>query len=167
MVVYCEERTDEDLLLDIGEAARVLLVGCPACANLSCAVRQQEDAPFMKIGVMGVKALSLSAEMNRTAELLRQKGMSVDSWIPSGIPASCCALNDSSRKKLFDRAQDRDVVAVFSCESGKKSLENILPNKRVVGAMHAKGLLRVVTRRKRREIFVDKDTAEVMDFALE
>jgi hypothetical protein len=55
---------------------------------------------------------------------------------------------------------------VFSCESGKKSLENILPNKRVVGAMHAKGLLRVVTRRERREIFVDKDTAEVMDFAL-
>ena len=110
MVVYCEERTDEDLLLDIGEAARVLLVGCPACANLSCAVRQQEDAPFMKIGVTGVKALLLSAEMNRTAELLRQKGMSVDSWIPSGIPASCCALNDPSRKKLFDRTQDRDVV---------------------------------------------------------
>ena len=121
----------------------------------------------MKIGVTGVKALSLSAEMDRIAELLRRKGMSVDSWIPSGIPASCCALNDSSRKKLFDRAQDRDVVAVFSCESGKKSLENILPSKRVVGAMHAKGLLRVVTRRERREIFVDKDTAEVMDFALE
>jgi hypothetical protein len=46
-------------------------------------------------------------------------------------------------------------------------VESILPDKRVAGAMHAKGLLRVAARRRRREIFVDKDTAEIMNFTLE
>ena len=167
MAVYCEKRTDEDLLRDIGEAGRVLLVGCPVCGNFSLAVHQQEDGPVMKLGLTGGKPLLLGTEMNRTAELLKEKGVSVDSWILSGIPTSFCAISKPSQEKLFDQARDRDAVVVFSCESGKKRVESILPKKKVVCAMHAKGLLRVVTRRKRREIFVDADTAEIMNFTLE
>ena len=167
MAVYCEKRTQEDLLRDIGEVGRVLLVGCPVCPNFSCAVHQQEDGPVMKLGLMGGKPLLLGTEMNRTAELLKKRGVSVDSWILSGIPASLCAITEPNRAKLFRRARDRDAVVVFSCESGKNRVESILPKKRVVRAMHAKGLLRVVTRRRRREIFVDKDTAEIMDFTLD
>jgi hypothetical protein len=120
----------------------------------------------MKLGLAGPKALLLGREIDRTAELLRAKGRSVASDILSGIPASFCAMSESNREKLLDQARDRDLVVVFSCESGKKSVESILQDKRVVGAMNAKGLLRVVTRRRRREIFVDKSTAEVIDFTL-
>ena len=166
MAVYCKKRTDEDLLRDIGEAGRVLLVGCPVCANFSLAVHQQEDGPVMKLGLTGGKPLLLGKEMNRTGELLKQKGVSVDSWILSGIPASFCAISKPSREKLFDQARDRDAVVVFSCESGKKCVEGIVPNKRVAAAMSSKGLLRVVTRRKGRTVFVDKDSAEIIEFSL-
>jgi hypothetical protein len=167
MAVYCEKRTNEDLLRDIGEADRVLLVGCPVCPNFSCAVSQQADGPILKLGLTSAKALLLSTEIDRTAELLEEKGASVDSWILSGIPASFCAMSEPNREKLLDRARDRDVVVAFSCESGKRSVESILPNTKVVGAMHAKGLLRVTTRRRLREIFVDPGTAEIMNFRLE
>lgn len=167
MPIYCEKRIDEDLLRDIGEASRVLLVGCPICPNFSCVVHRQGDGPVSKAGVRGIKPLLLVAEMSRTAELLRDKGVSADSWTLPGMPPTFCAISDPNRKKLFDKAQDRDAVVVFSCESGHRCVENILPNKRVVGAMHAKGLLRVVTRRKGRMVFADKESAEIIKFALE
>jgi len=119
------------------------------------------------MGVKGIKPLLLGAEMNRTAELLREKGVSADSWTLPGMPPSFCAIRDRTRKKLFEKAQDGDAVVVYSCESGHKCVEDIVPNKRVVAAMHAKGLLRVVTRRKRRTVFVDRDSAEIIEFRLE
>jgi hypothetical protein len=119
------------------------------------------------MGVKGIKPLLLDREMKKTAELLKGKGVATDSWTLPGMPASFCAISDPIRKKLFDRAQDRDAVVVFSCESGKKCVEGIVPNKRVVAAMSTKGLLRVVTRRKGRTVFVDKESAEIIKFTLD
>ena len=167
MAVYCEKRTDEEIVRDIGEAGRVLLVGCPVCANFSGVVHRQADGPVSKMGMKGIKPLLLDKEMKKTAELLRGKGVATDSWTLPGMPASFCAISDPTRKKLFDKAQDRDAVVVFSCESGKKCVEGIVPNKRVVAAMNAKGLLRVVTRRKGRTVFVDKESAEIIKFTLD
>ena len=167
MAVYCEKRTDEEIARDIGEAGRVLLVGCPICANFSGVVHRQADGPVSKMGMKGIKPLLLDKEMMRTAELLRGKGVATDSWTLPGMPASFCSITDPTRRKLFDKAQDRDAVVVFSCESGHKCVADIVPDKKVVAAMNAKGLLRVVTRRKGRTVFVDKDSAKIIKFPLE
>lgn len=167
MAVYCEQRADEDLLRDIGDAGRVLLVGCPVCPNFSCVVHQQGDGPVSKMGLKGINPLLLEAEMEKTAELLRSNGIAADCWTLPGMPASFCSITDPTGRKLFDKAQDRDAVAVFSCESGHKCVADILPDKKVVAAMNAKGLLRVVTRRKGRRVFVDKDSAAIIKFPLE
>jgi hypothetical protein len=167
MAVYCEMRTDEEILRDIGEADRVLLVGCPVCPNFSCVVHQKEDGPVEKLGVKGIKPLLLEKEMNKTAGWLQDKGVSADAWTLPGMPASFCAISDSTRKKLSEKAQDRDAVVVFSCESGHKCVEGIVPEKRVVAAMNATGLLRVVTSRKGRKFFVDRDSAQIIKFTLE
>jgi len=92
MAVYCEKRTDDDLLHDIGDASRVLLVGCPICPNFSCVVQQHGGGPVSKMGVKGIKPLLLEKEMNKTAEWLQDKGVSVDSWTLSGMPASFCSI---------------------------------------------------------------------------
>jgi hypothetical protein len=167
MAVYCEKRTDEELLRDIGEAGRVLLVGCPVCPNFSSIVHQEADGPVSKMGVKGIKPLRLEREMNRTAEWLRQEGVSADSWTLPGMPASFCAISEPTRRKLHEKAQDSNAVVVFSCESGHECVEGIVPQKKVVAAMHAKGLLRVVTRRRGRAVFADKDSAEIIKFTLD
>jgi hypothetical protein len=87
----------------------VLLVGCPVCANFSGVVHRQADGPVSKMGMKGINPLLLDKEMQKTAELLRGKGVATDSWILSGMPASFCAISDPTRRKLFDKAQDRDA----------------------------------------------------------
>jgi hypothetical protein len=119
------------------------------------------------MGVKGMRPLLLETEMNQTAEWLGDKGVSADCWTLPGMPASFCAISDSTRKKLFDKAQDRNAVVVFSCESGHECVEGIVPDMRVVAAMHSRGLLRVVTRRKRRTLFADRDSAKIISFTLD
>ena len=168
MAVYCEKRADEELLRDIGEAERVLLVGCPICPNFSCVIDQQADGPVTRAGLRSIKPLLLSEAMNRTAELLTDKGVAADCWTLPGLPAvSFCSITDSARRKLAERARDRDTVVVFSCESGHTCVESTVPDKRVVPAMNAKGLLRLVTRRKGWTVYAERDSAAIIKFALE
>jgi hypothetical protein len=165
MAVYCAPRTDEDVFAEIGDAKEVLLVGCPSCANMSCAIHRQDDRPVVRLTPTGIKAVCMKDEMLRLSGLLEQRGASVQSWLPN-LPGGLCALAEGARKKLFEQGHDRDTIVTLSCESGKKNVESILPDSRVVPAMHAKGLLRVVTRKSFGRVLVDKKTVDILDFTL-
>ena len=166
MAVYCELRTDEEILGEIGDAKQILLIGCPICPNMSCAARRQDDLPVIKFTLRGIKPLCIGDEMRRASRLLTSKGASVDSWLPNP-PKGLCVLEERERRKLSKRGQNSDVAMTFCCETGKKNVESMMPNMEVLGAMNAKGLLRAVTRRKRAEVFVDKQTVDILRFRFE
>ena len=166
MAVYCAPRTDADVLAEIGDANQVLLVGCPSCANMSCAIHRQDDRPIVRLTPTGIKAVCMKDEMLRLSGLLEQGGASVQSWLPN-LPGGLCALDEGARKKLFEQGHDRETVVTLSCETGKKNVESILPDSQVVAAMHAKGLLRVVTRKKFGQVLIDRKTVDILEFTLD
>jgi hypothetical protein len=166
MAVYCELRADEEILEEIGDAKQVLLAACPICPNMSCAVHREDDLPFIKFTLRGIKPLCIGDEMRRMSRLLTAKGASVDLSLPSP-PKGLCALEERERKKLSGRGQGSDVVLTFCCEMGKKNVESMMPDTQVLGAMNAKGLLRAVTRRKRAGVFVDRQTVDILRFRFE
>ncbi len=166
MAVYCAPRADEDVLSEIGDTKRVLLVGCPSCANMSCAIHRRDDRPVVRLTPTGLKAVCMRDEMLRLRGLLETRGASVGSWLPN-LPGGLCALDEGSRKRLFEQGRAGDTVVTLSCETGKKNLESILPDRKVVGAMNARGLLRVVTRRRFGQVFVDKKTVDILEFTFD
>jgi hypothetical protein len=166
MAVYCTQRSDDALLADLGQAKRILLVGCPICPSMSCAVNQRGDLPAIAFTLTGIKAVCLANEMGRVSNVLTQKGASVHSWVPGG-GEGLCMLAEPARKKLVKNSHNGEAVVVFSCDSGKKNVESILPDRQVLAAMHATGLLRAVTRRRLGRVFVDKQTVDVMNFTLQ
>lgn len=166
MAVYCVARSDEDVVAEIGDTKQILLVGCPSCANMSCAINRRDDRPAVRLTPTGLEAVCMRDEMLRLSLLLKKRGASVDSWLPS-LPGGLCALDERARKKLFARGRDSETAVTLACESGKKNVESILPDRPVVAAMHAKGLLRVVTRRSFGQVRVDKKTVDILEFRLD
>ena len=166
MAVYCVPRTDEALFDDIGDARRILLVGCPACANIGYSIHREEDMPILRFSLTGIKPVCVRDEARRISHLLAKKGKSVDSWLPNA-PGAVCALDESARKKLLKKGQDSDAVITLSCESGKENVKSIFPDKKVVCAMNAKGILRGVMTRRLNSIYIDRQTISVLNFKLE
>jgi hypothetical protein len=165
MAVYCAPRSDEDVFAEIGDTKQILLVGCPSCANMSCAINRQDDRPVVRLTPTGIKAVCMRDEMLRLDLLLQRRGASVDSWLPN-LPGGLCALDEGARRKLFEQGRDSETVVTLSCETGKRNVESILPDRPVVAAMNAKGLLRVVTRRRFGQVRVDKKTVDILEFRL-
>ena len=166
MAVYCVPKTDEVLIGDIGDARRILLIGCPACANISYSIHRQGDGPILRFTLTGIKPVCVRDEARRISHLLAQGGASVDSWLPNA-PGAVCVLDESARKKLLKKGRDSDAVITLSCESGKENAKSIFPDKKVVCAMNAKGILRGVMTRRLNNIYIDKQTIGVLNFNLE
>jgi len=164
MAVYCEARTDIDVLDEIGDAKRILLVGCAMCANMSYAIHK--ELPMYKFTLTGVKALCTADEMHRMARLLAQEGLQVDSWLPS-FPTGLCTLAEGARNKLSNKCRDIDTIITLSCETGTKNVEDISGSKKVLGAMNARGLVTAVVKRKMGKVFLDKQKVYIKKFAFE
>ena len=166
MAVYCAPRADEDVFAEIGDTKEVLLVGCPSCANMSCAIKRPDDRPVVKLTATGLKAVCMSDELLRLSGLLEKRGASVGSWLPN-LPGGLCALDEGARKKLFRQGRDSEAIVTLSCETGKRNVESILPERKVVAAMNARGLLRVVTRRRLGQVLLDKTTVDILEFTFD
>jgi hypothetical protein len=164
MAVYCEPRTDTELLDGIGDAKRILLAGCPYCANVSYALLKK--LPLYDLTPAGLAAVSTRDEIDRLTALFAQRGVYVDSWLPS-FPSSLCMLNEGARGNLREKAEGFDTIITLSCETGMKNAEGILAGKRVVGAMNARGLLAGVTKVETGKILVDARTVYVKRFVFE
>lgn len=165
-MVYLEPRSDEDLLNDIGDFKRIGIVGCPQCANLSFALRN--DLPCYKITPAGIKAVSTRDKIDALLESLRARGMDVKFWLPN-FPFGICSLNAIKRKQLSKACRDVDVVISLTCEGGKKNIEDILGGTPVTDGMNAKGLIVSTTKVDlwRREITLNKEKIFIKRFVFE
>ena len=114
----------------------------------------------------GIKAVSVLSEMLRLCGLLERRGASVHSWLPN-LPGGLCALTEGARKKIFEQGRDRQTVVTLSCETGKRNVESILPDRQVVAAINARGLLRVVTRKRFGQVLIDKRTVDILEFTFD
>lgn len=164
MAVYCESRTDTDLLRETEGAKRILVAGCPFCANVSYAIHK--EMPMYEVTRAGLEAIGTKDEIDRLTRLLTERGLHVSSWLPS-FPASLCMLNEGARKQLADQCEDIDAIITLSCETGAKSVGDILGNKKVVEGMNARGLVAGVTRIEAGKLLVDPQTVYVKRFAFE
>lgn len=162
MAVYCEPRTDEEILDETGDAEHILLVGCPSCANISYCIHK--ELPIAKFTPTGIKAVCMKDEIDRISRLFAEKGLLVNSWLPN-LPTGMCILDEKARRKLPNICQEIDTIVTLCCETGKKNVEDIVKGKKVIGGMSAKGLLSAVTKRKMVKIFVDKDTISIKRFS--
>ncbi len=164
MAVYCEPRTDAEVFDETVDAKRILVVGCPFCANVSYSLHKK--LPLYEFTSAGVEAVGTRDEIHRMAQILAQRGLTVDSWLPS-FPASLCMLDEGARKNLFNRCQDIDTIITLSCETGTKSVGDVARGKRVVGAMNARGLLAGVTKAEMGNLSIDEETVYIKRFVFQ
>lgn len=169
-MIYCELRSDIDILNDLDEAKRVFLVGCPTCANASLYIQKAaENTAMLILTPTGYRAVSMEEEIARLTHVLADKGLDVDSWIGKYPTVSLCLLNERTRKKLSEKSQDFETVITLCCDAGTNSIKGILSGKRVITAMNAIGLTTAVTKSKMMfaKLYVDKSTVDIMRFTLD
>ena len=165
MAVYSETRTDEDILSELGDARSVLIVGCSLCANTVYALIK--DLPLRRTSVRGLMAIATNHEMHRISSILSQNGVHVTS-IPSITPvALCCGLDKMSCQYLAKKSRDVDKVIALCCEAGQRNIAGNVDGKEVVGAMNARGLIRVKTYRKGGKVLVDSQSVSITRFQLD
>jgi hypothetical protein len=169
-MIYSESRSDTELLNDLEEANRVFLLGCPACAN-ACLYLQNasEDTAMFTLTPTGYKAVSMIDEVGRLKQLLYGKGLDVDSWVAKYPTVALCVLDEHARKKIVVKCQGFDTIVTLSCDAGTKSVQSVLPGKRVIGAMQAKGILTAKLKSKMRfaKLSIDKSTVDILRFSLD
>lgn len=163
MAVYCVPREDEDIFNDMGEAKLILLAGCPSCANIGYYMHREKERPIIKFTLKGIKSVCTQDEIERISNLLMEKGVNAVSWLPN-YPNALCVLDEGTRKKLLNKGQDVDTILAMCCESGQKNVANIFPDKEIIGAMNAEGLLKGVTRKKLGKFFIDEQTIDILRY---
>ena len=163
MAVYCVPREDEDLFSDIGDAKQLFLAGCPSCANIGYYLHRDNYRPIFKFTLKGIKSVCIQDEIDRISLLFKEKNMTVASWLPN-YPNSMCLSDEGARKKLVNKGQDADTILAMCCESGQKHLAKIFPDKKLAGAMIAKGFLRGTTRRKLGKFFIDEQSIDILRY---
>ena len=169
-MIYSELRSDTDLLNDLDEAKSVFLLGCPICANMSLYIEKAaEGSAMLTLTPTGYKAVSMREELDRLTHLLAGKELDVDSWVGKYPIVALCVLDESARKKIIKKCQDFETVITLCCDAGKKSVEGILPGKRVIAGMNARGISLAVSKSKMGFLkqYVDKSTVDIVRFTFD
>jgi hypothetical protein len=128
-----------------------------------------DGCPVMTITPSGYKAVSMAEEVERLEGLLVKKGSNVASWVGKYPLVALCIADDGVRKKISKKCGDFDSVVTLSCDAGQKNVENILPEKKVVPAMKAKGIVNAETRKNMTmsKFFLEKDTVNLTRFSFD
>jgi hypothetical protein len=169
-MIYSESRSDIDILNDLADAKRIFLLGCPACANVCLYINKaSENSDMLVLTPTGFKAVSMVEEIDRLKDLLTRKGNVVDSWVGKYPLIVLCVLDKNARKDIAIKTQGFDRVVVLSCDAGKMSVQKILPDKKVIGAMKAKGIItaEIKSKMKFAKLFIDKDSVDIMPFTVD
>ena len=137
-MIYCELRSDTDIFNDLEKEKRVFLLGCPVCANMSLYIQKAaEDSPVLTLTPTGFKAVSMREEVDRLTQLLNGKGLDVDSWVGKYPIVALCVPDERNRKKILKKCKDFETVITLCCDAGKKSVEGMLPGKRIIAGTTA------------------------------
>jgi hypothetical protein len=155
-MIYCEPKTDRDILAELDGSKKVLLLGCSLCSNISYCIHNQMKSPmFQGLDV----AVNTKREATRLRQLMSKKGIQSDSMT---LMALCC-ISTKDVKKVIKKSEDCDTIATLSCEFGRKNTEEYSKGKSVVGTMRNKGFMRTIVDQKGLTISFLKDTLYVND----
>jgi len=169
-MIYSELRSDFDILHDAGAAQGVFVMGCPACANMSLYIQNSaEDSATFVLTPTGYKAISMNEEVERLKQLFVKRGSDVGSWVGKYPLVGLCILDESAREDVRKRCQDFDTVITLCCEAGKTSIEGLLPEKKTVAGMNAKGIVNAKIKSKMKffKYSIDKDSVNLTRFTLD
>jgi hypothetical protein len=149
---------------------RVFLLGCPACANMSLNIQNSPDhLPVLTLTPTGFKAVSMNEEVDRLTALLNRKGFNVDSWVGKYPIVALCVPDDRNRKKILRKCRDPETVITLCCDAGKKSVESMLPEKRVIAGMNARGIVNGLLKSKMAytRLYIEKESVNITPFTLD
>ena len=148
MSIYSTIRPDNDIFDEINKSKKVLLVGCPLCANLMYSL--QKKMPISKLGIIGIRPLGIENETKRLSSVLKKRGYKAKVWIPMFPLAVCCGLNAiTTLPAKIRNLSSADTVIALCCEVGAHRLQNLFPSKKIVNGMNACGIIRVTTKKER------------------
>jgi hypothetical protein len=149
-MIYCEPKTDEVLLGEIGDSKKVFLLGCSLCANISYCIHNHMQTPMYQ----GLEAcINVKREAKRLKQVLAEQGVQTG----SATLISLCCISSKDVKKVTRKSAEYDTVVTLSCEFGRRNTEDYLQKKRVVGAMKNRGLMRTIVDQKGLTIRFVKD----------
>ena len=149
-MIYCEPKSDETLLKEIGRSKKVFLAGCSLCANISYCIHNKLQTPMFH----GLEPpVNVIREMERLKKVLAEKNIQAS----SATLISLCCISRKDVLKVIRKSKECDAVLTLSCEFGRRNTEEYLNGKPVVGAMKTRGLMRTVVDQKGLTIRCVKD----------
>lgn len=169
-MIYCEPRPDKEIVSELEGETRVFLLGCPVCANMSLNIQKAPDhLPVLTLTPTGFNAVSLRKEVERLTHLLSRKGLNVDSWVGKYPVVALCVPDGRNRRKIMGKCRDFETVITLCCDAGKKSVQSMLPDKKVIAGMNAKGIVNGFLKSKMAytRLFVEKRSVNVTPFKLD
>jgi hypothetical protein len=117
-MIYCEPKTDKDLLEELDGSKKVFLLGCTLCANISYCIHNEMKSPMFQ----GLEvAVNTKREAKRLKQLMMEKGIQSDS---ATLIALCC-IATKDVKKVLKKTEGCDAIATLSCEFGRRTRRNI------------------------------------------
>ena len=169
-MIYCESRSDKEIVNELEGETRVFLLGCPVCANMSLNIQKAPDrSPVLTLTPTGFKAVSMREEVGRLTHLLNRKGLDVDSWVGKYPIVALCIPDDRNRRKILRKCRDFATVITLCCNAGKKSVEGMLPGRRVIAGMNARGIVNGLLKSKMAytKLYIEKKSVNITPFTFD
>lgn len=163
-MIYCESRSDKEIVNELEGETRVPLLGCPVCANMSLNIQKAPDyLPAFMLTPTGFRAVSMNEEVDRLTALLNRKGLDVDSWVGKYPIVALCIPDNRNRKKILRKCRDYATLITLCCDAGQRSVESMLPDKRVVAVMNARGIMNALLKSKMAytRLFIEKESVNI------
>jgi len=149
-MIYCKPISDDDILSQLENSEKILLLGCSLCANISYCIEKDIEMPIYN-WILNPKAVK--NEIDRLEKILSRENFEVTTL----VLLSLCFIRDSDQKKLLQAAENIDTIITLSCEYGAKNISDIIDNKKIVSAMKSSGFMRAAVEQKGGKLFVKKD----------
>ena len=94
--------------------------------------------------------------MDRISSLLQQKGKIVEKLVYN-FPAALCGLDDKASRKVKVKSKNLSTIVTLSCTLGKEKIEDLFPDKKIIGGMDIVSIFGVTIIRKLNKLYVDHD----------
>ncbi|MEN8906892.1 MAG: hypothetical protein ABF289_13120 [Clostridiales bacterium] len=140
MPIYSVPLSDELILKKVFNSKKILIIGCGACANISCNIHNNKNEPAFKFFM---KPISIHKEISRLSLLLSNKNYEVDYLTLMGL----CTDSNSKQKKILTKVKNADTIIVMSCTAGKNTILSTIKNKHVIHGMKVKGFISIRLKR--------------------
>lgn len=168
-MIYCESLSDAELSEAVKDRKRLILVGCPGCANTSLYLRNAaHGSAMMTLSPVGLKAVSMLEEMDRLAQLFSRQGKKATAWMSTYPLGILCVPDIRFRNKISRHCQGYDAVITLCCDGGTKTVGKIMNGTTVIPAMKAKGIVTAVMKNNMlfTKFYVDRNSADIVGFTV-